>query len=87
MSYAFSPSQSLKRPYRMGGWREGLFGQSDEAMKSVSERNGIWRILARMGLTPCASAPPSVAMRSSRFAPKTTPDLPYSLVPQHHGMS
>ena len=26
-------------------------------------------------------------MRRSLLAPKTTPVLPYSLVPQHHGMS
>ena len=44
-------------------------------------------IFARMGLTPSASAPSSVAIRSRRLAPKTTPVLPYSFVPQHHGMS
>ena len=71
----------------MGGWSDGLFGQREEARKSVSVRKSILRIFARIGLTPSASAPSSVAIRSSRLAPKTTPVLPYSLVPQHHGMS
>ena len=53
----------------------------------VRSRRTILRIFARIGLTPSASAPSSVAIRSSRLAPKTTPVLPYSLVPQHHGMS
>ena len=60
----------------MGGWSDGLLGQSDDARKSVSVRKGILRIFARIGLTPSASVPLSVAMRSSRFAPKTAPVLP-----------
>ena len=86
-SYGEAPSQSLKRPYRMGGCSDGLLGQSVLAMKSVSVRKGILRILARMGLTPSESRPSSVAIRSSRFAPMTSPVRPYSSVPQHHGIS
>ena len=72
----------------MGGCSDGLLGQSVDAMKSVCVRKGILRIFARMGTTPSLSAPPSVAMRSRRLAPKTAPVRPYcSLVPQHHGMS
>eukprot|EP00962_Isochrysis_galbana_P001453 scaffold374_cov108-Isochrysis_galbana.AAC.5 len=35
----------------MGGWSDGLLGQSEEARKSVSVRKGILSILARIGFT------------------------------------
>ena len=48
----------------MGGWSDGLFGQSDDAKKSVSVRKGILRIFARIGTRmSCA-----LHLTSSRFS-------------------
>ena len=42
-----------------------MLGHRLDAIKSVSVRNGIFKIFANMGLIPCASAPPEcVAMVS-----------------------
>ena len=69
-----------------GGWIQGLFGQNVDARKSVS-MHGICKISLMIFLMPIPSRPFSVAMRSMRLAPNTYPVLPYSWVPQHHGMS
>ena len=70
----------------MGGWSDGLLGHSVDARKSVSARF-CRRMGLRRSLMPSGSVPSSVAMRRMRLAPMISPRLPYSSVPQHHGIS
>ena len=55
------PSQSLKRPYRMGGWRDALLGQSVDARKFEGVKG--WRRRGwRRGIIEWGSRPWDVTL-------------------------